>query len=331
MPTQLATRLLLLLDEVPDCAQVVERVIAREEAEIAKYREEKPPEWVKLRLDGLPDHQGIERLELGAPQRLMERLVWCGTLEVVGLTRSHTSYRLADRGEAKRALAAWQPERTPPPEDEELPTDLFQVIAGHDRIKRFFLLSLAAPRPVHGLLEGPPATAKSIFLEELRRLPRYRYIDGGIATKAGIVDYVLAEDPRFLLVDELEYLSPQDQQALHGLMATGRMARLKHGMREDERRLVWVFATCNSSRRLSPMLLDRFQRFRLEPYTEGEFEAAVRSALVKWEGVDAGVATYIGAALARRQSPSIREAVRLGRVARSVVEVDEALAVFRGE
>lgn len=332
---QLVNQLLVLLDRKPEFARLLERVVEAEEREVERCRQ-LPADaaewaWTTLREDALPTHFGVERRELGAPQRLLDELVYEEVLELVYATRSHAPYRLVDRKETKRALAAWSARSRRAGEEEGIPSNLFEAVAGHDRIKTFFKLSLSAPRPVHGLLVGPPATAKSIFLEELTRLPRQRYVDGGIATKAGIVEYLLAEEPRFLLIDQVDHLRPEDQQALHGVMATGRVSRLKHGMREDERRLVWVYATANSTRRLSETLLDRFQVLRVPPYTPAEFRAAVRTALVKWEGTDPEIANYIGGVMAEREEPSIREAVRVALVARSVQEVDEALRVFHAE
>lgn len=333
--TQLANRILVLLDRRPEYARLLERVVEGEEREIERCRQlpEDATEWTwtSLREDGLSTHFGVERRELGVAQRLLDELVYEEVLELVYATRSHAPYRLVDREETKRALAAGSAQSRRAEDEGEIPANLFEAIAGHDRIKTFFKLSLAAPRPVHGLLVGPPATAKSLFMEVLTRLPRQRYVDGGIATKAGIVEYLLAEEPRFLLIDQIDHLRPEDQQALHGVMATGRVSRLKHGMKEDERRLVWVYATANSARRLSETLLDRFQVLGVPPYTPAEFRAAVRTALVKWERTDPEIADYIGGVMAEREHPSIREAVRVALVARSVQEVDEALRVFHTE
>ncbi len=56
-------------------------------------------------------------------------------------------------------------------EADQIPADLFDYIVGHDEVKYWLQKSLVSPEPVHILLAGPPATAKSLFLEALRDLP----------------------------------------------------------------------------------------------------------------------------------------------------------------
>lgn len=332
MPEKLANRLLVLLDENPDYARLLQRLVDAEGKEIERVRQ-LPPDaselsWTKLAPDGLPTHFGMERRELGARPRLLDELVWEGVVELVYSSRSHAPYRLVDRTETKRALAAWAPEKAKAVEDEEIPGDLFDTIHGYADVKRFLALTLARPRPVHTLLLGAVGTAKTIILEELRRLPRSCYADGGIATKAGIIEYLLAEEPRYLIIDQVDHLAAQDQQALLGVMATGRVARLKYRQHQDESRLVWVFASANRPRRLSPALMDRFQVFHFEAYSPQEYERVVRHFLVKRERCDPEIAGYIARALAP-QTRSVRVAQRLARLASSEQEVDELLPVMR--
>ncbi|MDP3063822.1 MAG: hypothetical protein Q8O40_11535 [Chloroflexota bacterium] len=115
----------------------------------------------------------------------------------------------------------------------ELPEDLFDVVVGHEKLKQLFVLSLRAPQPVHILLVGPPATAKSIFLMELERLPRSRYAVGGSSSRAGIVDFIIEQKPRYLMIDELEKMDARDYSALLSLMGEGVVSRLKKGMTEE--------------------------------------------------------------------------------------------------
>ena len=332
MAATLVNRLLILLDQNPDYARVMERMVEAEEGEVERCQQlphdAQEWSWINLRSDRLPDHFGVERREIGAPQRVMDALVWEGVLELVYSSRSHAPYRLVDRAETQRALAAWSPETTPAVEDVEIPRDLFTTIYGYEHVKRFITLTLARPRPVHVLLVGDVGTAKTIFLEELRRLPRSCYADGAIATKAGLVEYLLAEEPRYLVIDQMDHLPPQDQHALLGVMATGRVARLKYRAHLDETRLVWVFASANSTRRLSPALMDRFQLFHFEAYSPQEYAEVCRHFLVKREGCEPGLAAHIAKMLAPR-TRSVRVAQRLARLADSVSDADELLAVMR--
>ena len=326
--------LLTLLDRHPDYARLLGRVVAAEEAEIARCRDRTLQEWERLREDGLPEFFGVERRELGVRQGWLDQLTWEDAIELVSTSRTHTTYRLVDRGLVKRGLAAWS--QAGPEADEEateIPDDLFIPIAGHEEAKRLLTLAIAAPRPVHMLLLGAePATAKTLFLEELRRLPRALYADGGLATKAGIVETLLAASPQYLLIDQVDHLAAEDQQALHGVMASGRVARLRYRQHQDEQRLVWVFASANSARRLSESLLDRFQVVTFRPYSEEEFASVCRHFLVKRERTDAALAAHIARRLAGR-TRSVRAAQRVARLAASVAEVDELVEMltFPGE
>jgi Holliday junction DNA helicase RuvB len=67
----------------------------------------------------------------------------------------------------------------------------FNDIIGYEYIKRLFGLSLRSDEPTHILLSGQPATVKTMFLMSLRQhLKDSYFIDGGNATKAGIIDYM---------------------------------------------------------------------------------------------------------------------------------------------
>src|SRR5437870_2938542 len=82
---------------------------------------------------------------------------------------------------------------------------LFHEISGHERIKRLFSMALRSHEPTHILLTGPPASAKTMFLLSLRQYVRESYfVDGGNATKAGIIDYLFNNRAPYLLIDEID-------------------------------------------------------------------------------------------------------------------------------
>jgi hypothetical protein len=89
---------------------------------------------------------------------------------------------------------------------------LFDDIYGYDNIKRLFSMALESS---HGtcsiLLSGPPASAKTLFLQSLIKLQDSYFIDCSNATKSGLVDYIFNNKPKYLLLDELDKLSNKDQ------------------------------------------------------------------------------------------------------------------------
>ncbi len=194
-----------------------------------------------------------------------------------------------------------------------IPDDMFDVVVGHDRLKKLFSLSLQAPQPVHILLAGPPATAKSIFLMELERLPRSRYALGGTSSKAGIVDFIIEHQPRYLILDELEKMDMKDFSALLSLMADGVVTRLKKGMTETVKVKTWVFAAVNREENLPPELKSRFLIRRLSEYSEQDYKEVVRAVLVKRELVTEAIASEIADMIASF-SRDVRDAVKVARL-----------------
>jgi len=106
---------------------------------------------------------------------------------------------------------------------------LFDPIIGFDVIKEIFQLSINADKPVHILLVGPSASAKSLFMSCLTKLERSYYAEGSSSTKSGLIDYLIEHRPRYFIIDELEKMGKKDQASLLNLMESGLFSELKHG------------------------------------------------------------------------------------------------------
>jgi hypothetical protein len=87
---------------------------------------------------------------------------------------------------------------------------LFDNIVGFKDVKVLFEMAIGAERPVHLLLCGPPASAKSLFMSSLTRLERSYYAVGSSSTKSGIFDYLFEHRLRYFIVDELEKMNKKD-------------------------------------------------------------------------------------------------------------------------
>jgi replication-associated recombination protein RarA len=96
------------------------------------------------------------------------------------------------------------------------------------------------------LLSGPPASAKTLFLQCLMKLHNSYFIDCSNATKSGLVDYIFDNKPRRLLLDELDKLSRNDQTFLLNLMETGIVSETKHNKIRSMEIKTSVFATSNN-------------------------------------------------------------------------------------
>jgi len=203
---------------------------------------------------------GWEWYAVPAEPSILNKMVLEGILKVNFKSHSSTNYQLAiPIQEAEKLLAEMAAETVEIVEEPtKIPDDLFSVIVGHERTKRIINRALEASKPVHVLLAGAPATAKSLFIMEISRLPNSRYALGSSSSKAGIVDFLLEQRTRYLIVDELERMDGKDQSVLLSLMETGIVARLKKNMREKVKLDTVVFATCNRVEKLPPELASRF-------------------------------------------------------------------------
>jgi MoxR-like ATPase len=167
---------------------------------------------------------------------------------------------------------------------------------------------------VHVLLSGPYGCAKSLFLEELERLPGAVPCSGATTTRAGIVDAVLRDSTiRYLLMDEGDRCGGEDLAALNRLMAQQRMDRLQYGRRDNERREVWVFMTANEPRRIPRATYDRFVHVEFAPYDTEEFRRVALRVLVQREGCDPELAAEIAQTVTHRTG-SVRRAVDIYRL-----------------
>ena len=137
--------------------------------------------------------------------------------------------------------------------------DLFANIVGYEDIKKLFQLSLySKERPVHILLVGPPASAKTLFMLECMKLERSYFTLGSHSTKSGMVEYLFEKRPRYLIIDEIEHMPLKDQTALLSLMETGIIAETKFQKARNTQLKTWVFATSNATERMLTPLLSRF-------------------------------------------------------------------------
>src|ERR687895_2289332 len=123
---------------------------------------------------------------------------------------------------------------------------LFGKIYGYDDVKRLFRMTLESNHSCPILLTGPPASAKTLFLQSLMKLNDSHFIDCSNATKSGVVDYIFENKPKYLLLDELDKLSRKDQTFLLNLMETGMVSEIKYDKTRKMEIKSAVFATSNN-------------------------------------------------------------------------------------
>jgi Holliday junction DNA helicase RuvB len=202
------------------------------------------------------------------------------------------------------------------------PEALFESIVGFSDVKRLFQLSLSSEKPVHILLVGPPASAKTLFMVECMRLERSYFTLGSHSTKSGMIDYLFAKRPRYLIVDEIEHMPMKDQTALLSLMETGILAETKFQKTRNTHLKTWVFATSNATDRMLTPLLSRFVVLHFKQYSFGSFQEVCAHILGR-EGVTSDVAVAIAEAVWRKlKSKDIRDCIKIGRLAKTKEDVE---------
>src|SRR5918997_48610 len=199
---------------------------------------------------------------------------------------------------------------------------LFDSIVGYGDVKRLFQLSLSSEMPVHLLLVGPPASAKTLFMLECMKLERSYFTLGSHSTKSGMMDYLFDKRPRYLIVDEIEHMPMKDQTALLSLMETGIIAETKYQKTRNTQMKTWVFATSNGTERMLTPLLSRFIVLHFKQYKYENFrEIAVH--LLAPEGISSEIATASADAVwLKMKSKDIRDCIKIGRLAKMKEDVD---------
>jgi len=298
----------------PVARHVAERALAIEDEEEAKRRENPELyEWMGFEWHAIP----AQPAQLN--QLSIDELLVTGGGRNTYRSRSTSTYKLKNP-ELVREVLAHLDEIEDGTEESEIPNDLFDFILGHDELKDLLWRSLNSERPVHVLLVGPPASAKSMFLGELARLPFSRFTLGGGTSKAGLADFLLEFRPRYLIIDEIDKMPMTEQSILLSLMESGVVARLKKRMREMETMTTTVFAAANRDINIWPELKSRFFSLHLKEYSEADFISISRAVLITREKVDPGLATIIAGMLSR-YTRDVREAVHFGRLCKTEEDV----------
>jgi len=262
----------------------------------------------------------------------LNRLLTFGLLQVTYRSNSYRGMRLTEDGRehVKLLRVGSSPSPSSPSGKLSLPGDLFEDIIGHEDIKQLLKASLLAEKPVHVLLSGPPALAKTLFLWDIERAcgEKAIWLVGSATSKAGLWDLVAERQPRVLLVDELDKMNAADTAALLSMMEGGRLVRAKKGRELDLSHPLWVVAATNKLYGLSPELLSRFAVRKIEAYSRSDYQKVVRGVLVRREGVSPDMAEEIARRLDGR-SQDVRDAVRVARLAPQV-GVERAVSLLLG-
>ena len=253
---------------------------------------------------------------VGIHGTILSQLFLKGYLENVFRSNSYTGYRLSELGRAIVSSDQQEDDAEPDiPQQLDIAEDIFRDIIGHDDVKELLTACLLAEKPVHVLLAGPPALAKSLFLWDIERAAGERaiWLVGSATSKAGLWDIISDRQPQILLIDELDKMNAADTAALLSVMEGGRLVRAKRGRELNLHNQLTVVAASNRLSKLSPELKSRFAIRTLSAYSRNDFLIVVRGVLVSRENLNPETADEIARELGGR-TQDVRDAIRVARL-----------------
>jgi MoxR-like ATPase len=151
----------------------------------------------------------------------------------------------------------------------------FSRIQGLDDVKEMLLRALESQARAHTLLIGPPACAKSLFMLEIEKFlgSKVYLAEGAATTKAGLQKFIGENQHKeIIIIDEIDKMPIKDQEGLLTVMERGNFTSTKVRNTKTVKTNVVIFATSNSTERLSKPLLSRFTVLEIPEYTYPEFE-----------------------------------------------------------
>jgi len=266
--------------------------------------------------ESLPAKLGWRSRDAGVWPGTLTKLRMEGLVEDFYESNSYHGYRLTQKARAMLLTGEPAPAETHHGQNLEVPPDVFEDIIGHEEVKELLRACLVAEKPVHVLLAGPPALAKTLFLWDIERIcgEKAVWLLGSATSKGGLWDKIAEKQPQVILIDELHTMNAIDTAGLLSIMEGGRLARTKVGRELEFTIPVRVVAACNRLYGLSPELLSRFAVRNIQAYNRSDYLTVVKGVLVHREGVEDSTAEEIAQRLDGR-SQDVRDAVRAARLA----------------
>jgi MoxR-like ATPase len=191
---------------------------------------------------------------------------------------------------------------------------VFSRIEGLDDIKEMMLRALESHERAHTLLIGPPACAKSLFMLQMELYIRSKvyFAEGASTTKAGIQKFIAEnQDKEIIIIDEIDKMPLKDQEGLLTMMERGSFTSTKVRNTKTVKANVVIFATSNSTERLSKPLLSRFTVFEIPEYSYEEFEGIALRLIKK---LHPNAVIQIASAVWKTGSRDIRDVLKIAKL-----------------
>jgi len=155
------------------------------------------------------------------------------------------------------------------------------------------------------------------------------FVIGSNTTKAGLTNRLFDYRPKFVLVDELEKMSYSDQNSLLHLMENSMVSETKINKARKTILRSTVFASANSTIKISEPLLSRFLVIKIPDYSFEEF-MNIAVFQLKREKIDEMTARTISQKVWQElEKRDIRDVIKIGRLARNKQEVELIIRILK--
>ena len=213
--------------------------------------------------------------------------------------------------------------------DPPLLNSFFDDIIGYDDLKELIIKALKKEKASHFIFIGPPSSAKSMFLDEIMKLPKSVFAIGSTSSKVGILDLLFDERPGYLVIDEIDKANPKDIAVLNTLMWRGMVSETKHKKTRELELNTCVFMAANSDKNIYRDLLSRAHVFYFREYDNETFIKTVVGVLSR-EGIDKSIAESVAKhCIEDLRTRDVREAIRIGRLADNVEDVETIIQTLK--
>jgi Sigma-54 interaction domain len=208
--------------------------------------------------------------------------------------------------------------------------DFFSEIVGYVDIKKLIMKCIQSDA-MHVILDGPPASAKSMFLMEMEKnLNNTYFVDCTNATGPGMVEYLFKNDVKYLLLDEVEKMSKTDQNVLLNVLETGILISTKVRETDSKKMNISVYATTNDIDAISKPFRSRFMEFSLPSYTYEEFCDIAVNLLAKRYNSDKELSLKVTDTIWNKiGSKDVRNLLQVGKLSKTVDDVEFVAATLK--
>jgi hypothetical protein len=211
----------------------------------------------------------------------------------------------------------------------------FSEIIGYADIKKLLLRCIRSSHdneePIHVILDGPPSYAKSMFLLQMqRKLKDAYFVDCTNASGPGMVEYLLKNDVKYLLLDEVEKMSKADQNVLLNVMEAGMLTSTKVRKTATKEMNLSIYATTNNLDEISKPFRSRFLEFSFPSYTYEDFcNISIKLLAVRYE-LEEDISLKIADTVWNKiKSRNVRDLLQVGKLSKTIDDVDFVAATLQ--